>query len=240
MESSKIIKIIFILLFFSITHGDNQNLQVGENLRYNVSFSGISAGEGTLKIISKEKINGKTTYRVQFTARTTGLINRLFPIDDTIDIWLSENQLFPIRIHSIINEGNYHNTRQTDFYQKLGYSIINKDTVTIEHGTHSPYSLFYFFRNKTLTDMDGLIFNTLEGKRTTSLQLNVEKNVQVIVPAGKYLCSKLTPSRINKQKFKNDASMSIWFSNDIYKYPVKIRLKLKYGAMMLELDKIIN
>ena len=240
MENSKIIKIIFTILIFSIAHGESQNLQVGENLKYNVSFSGIPAGKGTLKIIGKEKVNNQQTYRVQFTAKTTGLINRLFPINDTIDIWLSENQLLPLRIHSTINEGNYHSKRRTNLYQSLGYSIVNMDTVHIENGTHSPYSLFYYFRNKNLTDLGNLIFKTLEGKTTSSLELKIENNIKVKVPAGNYLCTKLIPSRTNKQKFKNNGDMSIWFSNDIFRYPVKIKLKLKYGAMILELDKIIN
>ena len=30
------------------------------------------------------------------------------------------------------------------------------------------------------------------------------------------------------------------FSNDINKYPVMIRLKLKYGYLKLELERVIN
>ena len=34
--------------------------------------------------------------------------------------------------------------------------------------------------------------------------------------------------------------MFILFSNDDNRYPVKIWLKLKFGALVLELDEIIN
>ena len=43
-----------------------------------------------------------------------------------------------------------------------------------------------------------------------------------------------------KKKFKNKAELDIMFSNDIKKYPVMIRLKLKYGYLKLELDRVIN
>ena len=34
--------------------------------------------------------------------------------------------------------------------------------------------------------------------------------------------------------------MDIMYSNNLEKYPVKIRLKLKYGYLVLELNEIIN
>ena len=45
---------------------------------------------------------------------------------------------------------------------------------------------------------------------------------------------------VNLLKFKNKAELDIMFSNDNKKYPVMIRLKLKYGYLKLELDQVIN
>ena len=60
------------------------------------------------------------------------------------------------------------------------------------------------------------------------------------VPAGEFMTTKLTPQKSNNQKFKNNGTMSIFFSNDNNRYPVLIWLKLKYGKLELELEKITN
>ena len=60
------------------------------------------------------------------------------------------------------------------------------------------------------------------------------------VPAGNFLCTKITPKYSNDTGFKNEAQMSILFSNDDSRYPVKIWLNLKYGTLILELIDIIN
>ena len=62
----------------------------------------------------------------------------------------------------------------------------------------------------------------------------------MIVPAGSFMCTEVSPARKDNKKFKNKAELDVMFSDDLKKYPVKIRLKLKYGYLMLELDKIIS
>ena len=45
---------------------------------------------------------------------------------------------------------------------------------------------------------------------------------------------------MDKQKFKNEATMSIWFSNDDVRYPVKISIKMKFGTLILKLNELIK
>ena len=70
--------------------------------------------------------------------------------------------------------------------------------------------------------------------------MSVVENLQVSVPVGDFLCTKITPMRIDQKKFKNEATMSIWFSNDEHRYPVQIWLKMKFGSLILKLDEIAN
>ena len=46
--------------------------------------------------------------------------------------------------------------------------------------------------------------------------------------------------RLNDKEFKNRSQMSMLFSNDENRYPVKIWLTMKYGSLVLELDNITN
>ena len=66
------------------------------------------------------------------------------------------------------------------------------------------------------------------------------QDVKVSVPAGSFDCNKITPRKLNDKEFKNRSQMSMLFSNDENRYPVKIWLTMKYGSLVLELDNITN
>ena len=240
MDGTTTMKLITFLFLFSYVFGKNIPFDVGEILNYNASFSNIKAARGSLKVLNKETINGVKTYHVQFTAYTKGITDYLFPIDDVIDLWLTEDSLIPVRVKTDIHEGKYHKKSHMDLYQDSEYAIIGNDTISIESGTHSPYSLFYFFRNQDVSITNGKTLKTIQEKTIIPLKVNIDENIQISVPAGDFLCSRITPERSDKKQFKNKASMFILFSNDDNRYPVKIWLKLKFGALVLELDEIIN
>ena len=231
---------IFLTLSFSFLCGTNVPFKVGESLNYKASFSGIDAATGRLEVLGIETINNVSTYHVRFSANTHGFANFLFPIRDVIDLWLDENSLVPIRVKKNISEGKYEKKSESDLSQNQGFAIVRNDTISMGMGTHSPYSLFYFFRNKNLSKIDGEIFSTIDGKKITPLKMKVTDGIKIRVPIGEFNCTKVTPMRIDEKKFKNEATMSIWFSNDEHRYPVKIWLKMKFGAFVLKLDEITN
>ena len=231
---------ILLFLILIIPLFSNYPFRVGEKLIYNASFGSIDAANGSLKVLSKELVNDIMTYHVQFTAKSKGLVNYLFPIDDRIDIWLNENSLLPMKVLSNIHEGQYQKKRETFLYHNYGYAITNGDTVEINESTHSPYSLFYFFRNEEILKMEGKTIETIQGKKITPLELKIEKNIKETVPVGKFSCFKVTPTRKGGKEFNNQATMSILFSNDENRYPIKIRMNLKYGSLTLKLKQIVN
>ena len=233
-------RIIPLFLFISFSFGLSVPFKVGEALQYKASFSGIDAATAKLEVINKEMIQSTSTFHVRFSASTHSFADYLFPIRDVIDIWLDEKTLLPVKIVKNISEGSYKKKNSIILNQKEGFSLFNKDTIPISSKTHSPYSLIYFLRSSKLSAMHGKTFSLIDEKKFNNLQMNIEENVVINVPLGKYQCTKVTPMRMDKQKFKNEATMSIWFSNDHVRYPVKIRIKMKFGSLILKLDELVE
>ena len=217
----------------------SEKLIVGEKLTYSASFKGIKAAKAKLEVVDSVEINEIKTYHVRFTAKSTGITDYIFPIKDVIDIWLSKDSLETIKVESNISEGNFKKKSSLVLYQNLGYLISNNDTIQFQETIHSPYSLFYYFRDKDLQDYKNKSIYTIQGKKVTELILLLEKSVNTIVPAGSYMCTKLTPIKSDKKDFKNESKMSILFSDDSNGYPVKIWLHLKYGSLILELEDVV-
>ena len=88
--------------------------------------------------------------------------------------------------------------------------------------------------------MEGTIIETIQGKKISPLKLKIEENIYGTVPAGKWSCFKGTPTMKEKKEFKNQATMSILFSDDENRYPINIKMNLKYGSLTLKLKQIIN
>ena len=232
---------LVIISFFSLSLVfSSTNLKIGEKLKYSAHFGGVPAADASLEVISKEKLNGASAYHVRFSARSKGLINYLFPINDRIDLWLSEDSLLTVKELLQIREGNYKKSQKMIFNHNENFVVLNSDTLTIPDNAHSPYALFYFLRNKNLKLAKLNTLHTASGKKTTTLKVEIEKDVKVNVPSGDFTCTKVTPVKINEKKFRNRSQMSILFSDDENRYPVKIWLTMKYGSLVLELESITN
>ena len=232
---------LLIIFFFSLPFGvSSASMKIGEKLKYNAYFGGVPAAEASLEIIGKEKLNGASTYHVRFSARSKGIINYLFPINDKIDLWLTEDSLLTVKESLRIREGNYKKSQEMILNHNKNFVVLDSDTLTIPANTHSPYALFYFFRIKDFSQLALDTIYTTNGKRITYLKVEIERDVKIDVPAGSFNCTKITPMRLNDKEFKNRSQMSMLFSNDRNRYPVKIWLTMKYGSLVLELDNITN
>ena len=232
---------LLIVFFFSFSSAFSSSwLKVGEKLKYSAYFGGVPAAEASLEIIGKEKLNETGTYHVRFSARSKGIINYLFPINDKIDLWLTEDSLLTVKESLRIREGNYKKSQEMILNHNKDFVVLDSDTLDIPGNTHSPYALFYFFRIKEFSQVELDTLHTTNGKRITDLKVEIERDVKVDVPAGSFNCTKITPMRLNDKEFKNRSQMSMLFSNDGNRYPVKIWLTMKYGSLVLELDNITN
>ena len=232
---------LLIIFFFSLSFGvSSASMKIGEKLKYNAYFGGVPAAEASLEIIGKEKLNGASTYHVRFSAKSKGIINYLFPINDKIDLWLTEDSLLTVKESLRIREGNYKKSQEMILNHNKNFVVLDSDTLAIPDNTHSPYALFYFFRMKDFNQVVLDTLHTTSGKKTTALKVKVERDVKIDVPAGSFNCTKIIPMKLNDKEFKNKSEMSMLFSNDRNRYPVKIWLTMKYGSLVLELDNITN
>ena len=232
---------LLIVFFFSLSLAfSSSRLKIGEKLKYSAYFGGVPAAEASLEIIDKEKLNGASTYHVRFSAKSKGIINYLFPINDKIDLWLTEDSLLTVKESLRIRQGNYKKYQEMILNHNKDFVVLDSDTLDIPGNTHSPYALFYFFRMKDFNQVVLDTLHTTNGKKTTALKVEIERDVKVDVPAGSFNCTKITPVKLNNKEFKNRSQMSMLFSNDGNRYPVKIWLTMKYGSLVLELENITN
>jgi hypothetical protein len=230
--------LIIIVLLVSLNYGQNKPFKVGERLTYTLQFNIIKMGRGYLSVESKDTISEVQAYHVKFQAKTGKFADNIYRVRDYIDIWLKTSDLTTLKLVKRLNEGNYHKNYDTSIDYNNSIAITNNDTLSINGALRDPYSLLYYFRTIPLEIGQILDFSTFDNKKLTDFQVIVDGKETVETPAGKFPCIIIKPFREGKTLLKNEGDMKIWLSDDKLRLPIQIRIKLKFGSMLLQLKTI--
>ena len=234
----KIFHIIFLSIF-TILYGQSAwPFQIGERLTYNVSFTGITAGQASLEVVNDTVVNNYHQLHIRFKARTTFPVSSIYTINDQVDTWLDSKYLYTKKLTKNIREGNYKNDSYTIIDYDQSIAITNGDTVIIDQFLRDSYSLFYFLRTIPLIIGETIDFTAFDGKIITPFQVITKTKETINTMAGTFPCLVVKPFREGTTLLKNKGDMMIWFSDDKNRLPIQIRIKLKYGSMLLKLKDI--
>ena len=234
----KIFHIIFLSIFTILPGQSAWPFQIGERLIYNVSFTGITAGQASLEVVNDTVVNNYHQLHIRFKARTTFPVSSIYTINDQVDTWLDSKYLYTKKLTKNIREGNYKNDSYTIIDYDQSIAITNGDTVIIDQFLRDSYSLFYFLRTIPLIIGETIDFTAFDGKIITPFQVITKTRETINTMAGTFPCLVVKPFREGTTLLKNKGDMMIWFSDDKIRLPIQIRIKLKYGSMLLKLKDI--
>ena len=234
----KIFHIIFLSIFTILIGQSAWPFQIGERLTYDVSFTGITAGQASLEVVNDTVLNNNHQLHIRFNARTTFPVSSIYTINDQVDTWLDSKYLYTKKLTKNIREGNYKNDSYTIIDYDQSIAITNGDTVIIDQFLRDSYSLFYFLRTIPLIIGETINFTAFDGKRITPFQIITKTKETINTMAGTFPCLVVKPFREGTTLLKNKGDMMIWFSDDKIRLPIQIKIKLKYGSMLLKLKDI--
>ena len=234
----KIFHIIFLSIFTILIGQSAWPFQIGEKLTYNVSFTGITAGQASLEVVNDTVVNNNHQLHIRFNARITFPVSSIYTINDQVDTWLDSKYLYTKKLTKNIREGNYKNDSYTIIDYDQSIAITNGDTVIIDQFLRDPYSLFYFLRTIPLIIDETIDFTAFDGKKITPFQVITNTKETINTMAGTFPCLVVKPFRKGATLLKNKGDMMIWFSDDKIRLPIQIRIKLKYGSMLLKIKDI--
>jgi hypothetical protein len=191
-----------------------------------------------LEVVNDTVVNNYHQLHIRFNARTTFPVSSIYTINDQVDTWLDSKYLYTKKLTKNIREGNYKNDSYTIIDYDQSIAITNGDTVIIDQFLRDSYSLFYFLRTIPLIIGETIDFTAFDGKIITPFQVITKTKETINTMAGTFPCLVVKPFREGTTLLKNKGDMMIWFSDDKIRLPIQIRIKLKYGSMLLKLKDI--
>lgn len=205
---------------------------------YDVEIKGISMIAGTVgKCVLKIEQNENNEYEINILTQTTNLAKILYPYVDEIKLKVDDYFSLLSIEQSISNKK-----------EKIEIQI-NKDKKTIikngkklnfyADSLFSPYSLIPLLREKDLKISNEYFYKIFSSKKIKDVLLKVLKVETVKAPYGTFECLNIK-AITSKNIIKNNGKLELWYTNDINKIPIKVKLDTKIGTFIMKLKKISN
>jgi hypothetical protein len=213
---------------------------VGERLTFNVNFGFITAGYAEMNIPVLDTVLNTTTYKVEFTVRSTPTFDLFFEVRDRYETYLDTATIVPWKFEQHISEGKFKRDYVALFDHRLGIARTDEGDFPIPPDVHDIMSAFYYART---IDYSGFrmgqrvgLKNFFKGK-TNPLEIKYLGKQRINVKAGTFDCIIVEPMVKEGGLFKSEGRILIWLSDDANKIPVKVSTKVVIGTIDAELKE---
>jgi len=218
----------------------NNAFQIGEKLRYRISYGFIDAGEAVLETkYTHIKGGNRSLYHVVGTGRTFGAFNSIFKVHDVYESYIDQESVMPWFFHRRVNEGGYKITQ--DYVFNHYSSKVNNGKgkhFSAPMGVQDMISCFYYARTLDFTDIKkGKIFEipTFMDDELFNLKIKYVGDEVISLRKGKFKCMRFVPIVQTGRYFKHEEDVSFWVTKDKNRIPVQIKAKIPVGSVKMHL-----
>lgn len=226
--------------FVSLPTRDNTSFQVGEKLRYRVSYGFLDAGEAIMEVLpTSKKKNGRDMIHLKGTGRTLGGFNAFYKVNDVYESYVDKKGIFPWQFKRRVDEGGY-KIEQDYAFSHDKYKVSNEkgEEYKIPMGIQDMVSSFYYARTldfKNLKEGDVLEFSCFMDNEIWPLKLKFVGNEVIHIRKGKFNTKKFIPVVQKGRYFESENDLNFWITDDENRIPILVRAKIPVGTVKLHL-----
>jgi hypothetical protein len=213
---------------------------VGETLTYDVSWSSyLTAGTATVRVVEKKPSFGSTAYYIVAEGRPTTLVSKLYALYYKVDTLLDVFTLLPQRGSVYSEEGKRHRMKSTLFdhakrraeYQVETRTVVKK-ALPISPVAQDPLGALFVLRSIPLKAGEKITMPICDNGASYKVVIEAAAAESVKTGTGTLQAQRMT---IVPPAESGARSLSIWFSSDAARVPVKMSAQLPVGAFVLTL-----
>ena len=213
----------------------------GERLTYDVSWSSLlTAGAATIHVAEKKPSYGSTAYYIVAEGRPTPLVSKLYSLYYKVDTLLDTYTLLPQRGSVYSEEGKQRRMKTTRFdhrkkqadYQVETRTIVRK-SLGISAVAQDPLGALFVLRSIALKAGEKITMPICDGGTSYRVLIEAGATETVMTRTGDVQAQRLSitpPAEVGAR------ALSVWFSSDAARVPVKMSAQLPVGAFVLTLS----
>ncbi|MDX2471975.1 MAG: DUF3108 domain-containing protein [SAR324 cluster bacterium] len=234
----------------------DKELQIGEKLKYEVSFSGLmTLGYAEMSIEGETQIRGQKCLVFQTKTWATPFLQRIYTVDDRITSHWNPVLKRTLWQEKIIHEGTFYREYQADFNYKLkvvswtqkGYSVNTTGgesqgvTTNLPSQIQDALSSVYFSRTHELQGKPGLKFElaAFDDLKIAKIKMEIIRIEDLaLVINGKsqtFSAQVIEPKYSTTGLFRAKGRLFLWVTNDKNKIPLQIISEIPIGSVKARL-----
>ena len=205
-----------------------------EKIRFNLKFGIVKGGEADL-IISDTTFNNTKAIHYILSARTTGLTDKLFGVNDVYETTVDNQTRLPLKSIRNIKEKKYRWYNETLYYhdtdsidsQKSGKREVPDNLVDI-------ISVFFYYINQHLYEEaesgQQITLPTFHADKISDITIKYAGDETIKTDLGKIDCFVLSP-QVDKGKLLNRSDGVKFYISKEKKIPVLLEFDMRVGAL---------
>jgi len=228
--------IICLLMIFAF----NVRAQPLEEMEYILRFGFIKGGKATLTA-QNEKLNKKPTIHYHMRGRTTGLVDKIYEVNDVYESWVDPNTFLPVKSVRNVREQKYR------FYDEVIYDQVNDSIYSLKVGSkkvpgklNDMVSVFFYIRqNKYFEDMlagKKVEIPVFHGDELFLMHLEYLGTQNIDTKIGRKLCYVVSPKVPKGKLLKGSDGLRIYITKDENRLPIYAEFDLLMGSLKCELN----
>ncbi len=211
----------------------------GERLVYDVAWQKfLTAGEGILKVSSKNNLPSDPVYKIEIIGRTVGFIGSIYKAKDHTSAWFDAVNMLSKKVIIKIAENDYRKTKIISFDRTKNIAIYKVNEGSAEEfkvapRAQGPVSALYIFRAhkdriKRGEDVSIILFDDRQQYKLAIKNLGKER---IHLPIGTIDTIKTVADLKTEGVFRRKGKMTVWFSDDDAFAPVQMATKVIIGSV---------
>jgi len=206
----------------------------GETLDYTVTWLRITGGTGRMTIAPLDN----QQLRITSAAKSGARFSRFFKVNDQIESIVARNDFSTIRYTKKLEENGDSMTEVTTVEDGVATRTRKKVTsVKVPRPVLDPISVIYFLRTMDLVPGKTHEMSVVADAKLYSVHAKVLRRETVKTPAGSFKTVVVQPL-MESGGVKREEKMTIWYSDDERRLPVRIRTEVKFGSVTATLHKL--
>ena len=206
---------------------------LGEKIKFEVSYLGITVGEAESEVKEIVKVNGRDTYHIEINVRSRAILDWIYKVRDTHHTYIDVERFHSLRCEKKIKEGSYWTDESMDYNQDehIGRFYSRKDNsrkeMFIPQNVQDQISCCYWLRLQDLKPDSKIMIPVNADEKNWDLEVVTHGVKEMkIDPVGVFQAVEVEPIILFEGFFVRRGKVHGWMSMDERRIPLVMKVKV--------------
>ncbi len=206
---------------------------LGEKIKFEVSYLGITVGEAVSEVKELVKVNGRDAYHIEINIRSRPILDWIYKVRDTHHTYIDAEHFDSLRYEKKIKEGSYWTDESMEYDQSkhIGLFYSRKDNsrkeMFIPQHVQDQISCCYWLRLQDLKPNSKTLIPVNADEKNWDLEVVAHGVKEMkIDPVGVFQAVEIEPIILFEGFFVRRGKVRGWMSMDERRIPLVMKVKV--------------